>query len=79
MRLFGIFLTACVVLAAAQAVAVALALLVSLALIYGLFTAPRETFGLIALLLIAAAFQVHPWVCLSVVGLVVAANFLRAS
>lgn len=60
MRLIGILITACVVLAAAQAVAVALAILLGLAFFYSLFTAPKETLGFVALLLLLGAFQAHP-------------------
>jgi quinol-cytochrome oxidoreductase complex cytochrome b subunit len=78
MKLIGYFLLACIVLAVAQAAAVVLALLVVLAIIYGVFTAPRELFGLLGLLLVAAAFQAHPFVCLSVAGVTAVANLLRA-
>ena len=74
MRLLGILLVACVVLAAAQAVALALAVLLMVSLIYGLFTAPRETLGFVALLLVLGAFQAQPVACLAVIGLMIMAK-----
>ncbi|PZQ94341.1 MAG: hypothetical protein DI533_22430 [Cereibacter sphaeroides] len=76
MRLIGILMTACVILAAAQAVAVALAILLGLALIYSLFTAPKETLGVIALLLVAGMWQAYPLALLGLVGLLVVLKLL---
>ena len=76
MKLLGILLVACVVLAAMQAVAVALAVLLIVALIYGLFTAPRETLGFLGLLLVIALFQAQPVACLAVIALMIVARLL---
>ncbi|KTR84459.1 hypothetical protein NS277_04740 [Novosphingobium barchaimii] len=76
MRLLGIFLTACVVLAAVQAVAIALCILMLAGLIYGLFAAPRETLGFLGLILIGGLFQAHPLAFLAVVALLAIARRL---
>jgi hypothetical protein len=60
MKLFNIFITACFVIAAAQAVAAAVAMLIVLALIYGLFVHPRPTLGVFALLVSLGMFEAHP-------------------
>lgn len=77
MRWLGIFLTACVILAAAQAVATALCLLLIAGLVYGLLVAPRETLGFIGLILIAGAFQAHPLAFLAVSAMLVATSMIR--
>ena len=77
MRIVGIFLTACVVLAAAQAVAVTLAFLLTITLIYGLFAYPRETFGLLGLGVLSGLIQQQPLACLSVLALLTAISALR--
>lgn len=69
MKLLGIFLTACVVLAAAQAVATALCVLLVAGLVYGLFAAPRETLGFLGLILVGGLFQANPLAFLAVVAL----------
>ena len=79
MRLIGILITACVILVAAQAAAVALAILLGLALIYSLFTAPRETLGFIALLLVAGMWQAHPLALLGLVPILIFAKLLRGT
>lgn len=76
MKMAGILITACVVLAAAQAVAAALCIVLVTALIFGLFTAPRETLGFVGLLLAAGMWQAHPLIFLSLVLLLVAARWL---
>ena len=77
MRLLGIFVTACVVLAAAQAVATALCLLMIAGLAYALFVAPRETLGFMGMVLIAGAFQAHPLVFLALTALATVAKLLH--
>lgn len=69
MRLLGMFFTACVVLAAAQAVVTGLFILLLIGLAYCLFVAPRETLGFLGLMLIGGLFQAHPIAFLSVVAL----------
>lgn len=76
MRLLGILLTTCVVLAAVQAAAVALSVLLLLALIYGAFTRPRETFGLFGFCLIANLIDRQPLVCVLLVTLLLSAKLI---
>lgn len=76
MKLLGIFLTACVVLATAQAAAVALAILLLCGLIYSLFIAPKETLGFIALFLVLGAFQAYPLAFLGVVAILAIAKLV---
>lgn len=66
MKMVGILITACVVLAAAQAAMAVLAVLVLAALIYGLFKAPAETIGFVGLLVFAGMFRAHPLVFLGI-------------
>lgn len=73
----GIFITACIVLAAAQAAAVALGMLLLCGLIYGLFTAPKETLGFLGLLFIAGIFQAQPLAFLGVVVFMIFARMIR--
>lgn len=77
MRLLCIFLTACLVLAAAQAVAAVLCVLLVAGLVYGLFVAPRETFGLVGLCLIASLVQTQPFFSLAVIALTLLSGLLR--
>ena len=76
MKLLGILLTACVVLAAAQAVATALYVLLLAGLAYSLFVAPRETLGFLGLILIGGFVQAHPLAFLTVVVLLAIARRL---
>lgn len=69
-KLLGIFVTACVVLAAAQAAAAVLALLLVCSLLYGLFAFPKELLGLIALCIIGGLIRVHPLPCLGLTALI---------
>lgn len=77
MKLLGIFLTACVVLAAAQAAAAALAALLLCGIIYGLFACPRELFGLLALCIVAGVIERHPLPCLGLIVLVAVTGTMR--
>jgi hypothetical protein len=76
-RLLGIFVTACVVLAAAQAIAAALAILLLIAFIYGIFAYPRETLGLLAFSVLAGMVEAHPLPCLGVAALAIVARLLH--
>lgn len=77
MKLLGIFFTACIALAAAQAVAVAFGIMLIAALIYGLIVAPRETVGVVGLILITGMFQSYPLIFLGVVAMMTVASILR--
>jgi len=59
MKLFGYIIAACILLAVARTIAVALMLALALAVIVGIFTRPRETFGLLLFLLLAGVIQDH--------------------
>ena len=59
MKLFGYIIAACVLLAVVRMVAAALLLALALAVIVGIFTKPRETFGLLLFLLLAGVIQDH--------------------
>jgi len=78
MRPLAIFLTACVVLVAAQAAATALCVLLITGLIYGLVVRPHETLGLLGIVLIAGAFQAYPLAFLGVTALLAALGLTRA-
>jgi quinol-cytochrome oxidoreductase complex cytochrome b subunit len=66
MKMLGFLITACVVLAAAQAAIAVLAVFALGGLVYGLFVAPRETLGLIGLLAVVGLVQSHPAACLGI-------------
>lgn len=74
MKVMAALLTACVVLAAAQAVAVVLCLLLIAGVGYGFMTAPRETVGLVGLLCACGLVQAQPLACLGIVALLVTAK-----
>jgi len=79
MRLLGIFLTACMVLAAAQAVATALCILLVVALIFGLVAAPREILGLLGLTIVVGLLRCYPLACLGLIALMAIARFALAA
>ena len=68
--MLGILITACVVLAAAQAAIAVLAMLALGGVVYGLFVAPRETLALLGMMVLGSAFQAYPLLFLGVVGLI---------
>lgn len=74
MKLLGILLTACVVLAAAQAAMAVMAVLLLGWVIFGLFVCPREMISLIAFLALVGLFQVQPLACLGVIALAIVAK-----
>jgi quinol-cytochrome oxidoreductase complex cytochrome b subunit len=78
-RLLGILITACIILAAAQAMAVVLCVLLVAALIYGLFVCPREMLGMIGLLLVAGMWQAYPLAFLGLVALIAVVRLLTRS
>lgn len=69
MRLIGIFLSACVVLAAMKAAIVALLLLFTMSLIWGFYLHPRETFGFLAYCAILSIACAHPAAAVATIGL----------
>lgn len=78
MRLVGIFLSACVILAAVKVAIVALALLFLVSLLWGFCLYPREVAGFLAYCAALCSIGAHPVLSLSVVGLaVVAAQFAK--
>ena len=76
MKLIGWILLACLVIAAAQAVAAALATLSVIALVYGLYAHPRQTFGLLALLLFAGLAERQPYLLLGLAALAIASAWI---
>jgi hypothetical protein len=78
MKLLGILLTACVVIAAAQAIMAVLAILLVAGVIFGLFVCPREMISLIFLLALIGVFQVQPLACLVVVALMIIAKLISS-
>lgn len=73
MKMVGVLVTACVVLAAAQAVIAVLAMLALGGVVYGLFVSPKETLGLVCLMLIVGLLQAQPlaWVGIFAIAMVV--------
>jgi quinol-cytochrome oxidoreductase complex cytochrome b subunit len=78
MRLAGILITACVVLAAAQAAMAALAVLLMGGFLYGLYRSPQATLGIVFLLLLVGIFNAHPLAFLAVVALMTIASMIRS-
>jgi hypothetical protein len=64
MQLLGIIVAALVIMAAAQALSSVIALLLLLLIVWGFYTRPFQTFGLLATLLLAVVVQAHPFICL---------------
>lgn len=77
MRLTGIFLVACVVLAAAQAMAAVLMVLLLIGFAFSLFVAPKETLGFVAILLVAGMWQASPIFFLALISLLVLARRIQ--
>lgn len=70
MKVVGYLLGACVILAVVRAVAAALIIGLGLSIVIGVCVRPKETFGLLAFLLIAGLIQHHGLAFLAVVALV---------
>ncbi len=77
MRLGSILITACVVLAAAQAAMAALVVLLMGGFLYGLYRSPQTTLGIVFLLLLVGMFNAHPLAFLAVVALMAFASMVR--
>ena len=79
MKMLGYVFGACVVLAIARATAAALVLCIMLAIVIGALCKPRETFGLLAFLLLANLFVAYPLGCLVVVGLMAGVALIKTN
>jgi len=77
MRLGGILITACVVLAAAQAAMAALAVLLVAGFLYCLYRAPQATISILFMLVLVGIFNAHPLAFLAVVALMTIASLIR--
>lgn len=77
MRLFGIFLIVCTVLAALQALAAVLAVTLVGAIIYGLFAHPKETLGFLGLATILGVAQTQPLALVGLGALLLIAKIFR--
>lgn len=77
MRPLGYVIAFCVMCAVIKAVAMALVLGIVLALVIGACTRPRETFGLLAFLLIANLIEKQPLVLLATIALLAIASIAR--
>lgn len=75
--MLALLITACVVLAAAQAAIAVLAMLALGGVVYGLFVAPRETLGLIGLFAVLGFAQTHPAVCLGIAAAAIVINLIH--
>lgn len=67
MRLIGVFLSACVILAALKAAVVALFALFLIALLWGLCSHPREIAGFVTLCTVLSLVSAHPVTALSTI------------
>ncbi len=77
MKLIGYIIGACLLLALVRAVALALVLLIVGGLIVAAITRPRETMGLVAMLLVAGLVQDHGLVVLTLVAIVCIVAVIR--
>lgn len=64
MRLLGMFVLACMVLAAFKAVIVALMLTLMIMVVWGVWHYPKEMFGLASYIAALAIFNAYPAQCL---------------
>lgn len=78
MRLIGVFLTACVVLAAAQAMAALLMVLLLIGFVFSLFVAPKETLGFIGILLVAGMWQAQPILFIVLISLLSLVRLIKS-
>jgi hypothetical protein len=77
-KIVGYFIGACILLAIARATAAAIILCIILAIVIGAICKPRETFGLLAFLLLANLFAAYPVGFLIVVGLIAAVAIIKS-
>jgi hypothetical protein len=77
-KVVGYLLAACVACAALQAAAAALALLVGLAVVIGVCTRPRETFGLLLVLVIVSVIRTNPGILAATVAMVAFASVVAS-
>ena len=75
MKLLGMFIVACFIIAAAQALTAALA---AFAVVYGLVVYPRPTIATIFVLAALNAFQAHPIAFAATASLLVITALIRA-
>ena len=68
MRLLGIFLTACVILAVMKVAIVALFVLFLISLVWGIYLHPREVLGFFAFCTLLGLAGAHPIICLLIIG-----------
>ncbi len=74
MRLLGIFLSACVILAALKAAIIALVVLFLVSLLWGFYLRPREVMGFLAYCSALSVISAHPTVSLGIIGFAVIAG-----
>ena len=78
MRLVGIFLSACVILAAMKAAIVALSLLFLVSLLWGFCLHPREVAAFVTFCALLSAFRLYPGPSIAIIGLaIIAAQFAK--
>ena len=68
MKIVGYLIVACVAMALLQAAAAALAIGLFIVVVVGACVRPRETFGLLAFVLVANLVETRPTVCLAIIG-----------
>ena len=74
MKQLGWIITGSVVLAVLQAALGVLLAIGMIMLLWGAYTKPRETFGLLGFLLLTSLLQRHPLACVSLFGLLLVAG-----
>jgi hypothetical protein len=75
-KLVGVLLTACVVLAAAQATLAVICVLLLAWVVYGLFVFPKEMIGLLAIFAVLGLLHAQPLACLGLVTLAIIAKLI---
>lgn len=79
MKLLGYVVAFCVICAAIKAVAMALMLGIALAVVIGACTRPKETFGLLLLVLTANLIQTRPFILLGAMAILAMASIFGTS
>jgi hypothetical protein len=70
-KVLGYILAGCIMVAVAQAIITALVVVIFLAIVIGALTRPRETFGLIALAIIADFVRACPSASLAALAIII--------
>lgn len=79
MRVFGIFVVACVILSLIKSLIAALVVMFVLLLLWGVFFRPQQTLALLIFGVITSLLEHHPALCVSAFAVILTARLHQAS